>query len=123
MARRGGFDRKFFESLGADVTDAAVKALEDGAKIVIEEAKGRVPVKSGALKESIHYTAQSKGRRIKIVADAKDNNGKQYGQYVEFDPRINHPFLYPAMDAKRAEIKQKIIEAIREACRENAIER
>ena len=129
MARRrqGGFDRTFFEALGKDVTEKAKAALEEGAQIVVDEAKSRVPVKTGALKNSIHYIKQKKGTKIKIVADAtkssKDGEPVQYGQYVEFSPRINKPFLYPAMDGKRAEVRQKVIDAIKEACEKNAIKR
>ena len=134
MAKRGGFDRTFFESLGKDVEDAAKKVLEEGAIEVVEEAKsrlrehifttvadtGRKSRSTGKLINSIHYIKQNKGRRIRIVADAKDDDGEQYGQFVEFSPRINKPFMYPALDAHRAEIRQKIIDAIRGAVHKHA---
>lgn len=121
MARKyGGFDREFFSILGNDVTEAAKKALEDGAQIVVDEAKSRVPVKTGALRDSIHFKKLNKGTKIRIVADAKDRDGVEYGQYVEFSPLINEPFMYPAMDSRRAEVKQKIIDAIREAVHKHA---
>lgn len=118
--RAGGFDRHFFEALGNDVTEAAKMALEDGAQIVVDEAKSRVPVKTGALRDSIHFKKLNKGTKIRIVADAKDRDGTEYGQYVEFSPLINEPFMYPAMDSRRAEVKQKIIDAIREAVHKHA---
>lgn len=125
MARRGrgGFDRQFFEQLGEDVTKAALKALKDGADLVVNEMKSRVPIKSGALQNSIRAIPLSKGRKYRIVADAKNEKGIAYGQFVEFDDRIKHPFMYPSYDEKRDEVKRLISDAIREACQRNAIER
>ena len=112
------------KELGQDVCDEALKALEDGAKIVVEDAKSRVPVETGTLRDSIKYKKIGKGQKIRIVADAYKNNkdGKKiyYGNLVEFSPKINKPFMYPALDAHRAEIRQKIIDAIREAVHKHA---
>lgn len=108
------------KELGQDVCDAALKELEDGAGIIVADAKSRVHDVSGALSNSIHLKKLSKGQRIRIIADAKDEKGFAYGAIVEFSPRINKPFLYPALEAHRAEIKQKIIDAIRGAVHKNA---
>lgn len=123
MARRNhgnisrGFLTSYLASLGADVNEAAIKALAEGAELVVEEAKGRAPVKSGKLRDSIHAEPRNNGKNIRVVADAKNEKGEQYAQYVEYDPRIHHPFLYPAMRAKEDEVKQHIIDAIRKAVR------
>ena len=60
---------------------------------------------------------QKGGKEYKIIADAQAQDGLYYGKIVEFSPKINKPFLYPAMDAKREAVKKKIIEAVREAIR------
>ena len=116
--------KDFFKELGADVEEAAKQALEEGAEIIVNDAKSRVAVDTGKLRDSIHFKKLNKGIKIRIVADAykMDSKGRKiyYGNLVEFSPRINKPFMYPAMDGKRAEVKQKIIDAIREAVHKNA---
>ena len=53
----------------------------------------------------------------RIVADAKAQDGTAYGKLVEFSPKINQPFLYPALDAEREAIKKNIVEAVKTALR------
>ena len=120
--RRGGNFSRIFQQLGADVTDDAKKALAGGANLVVGEAKARSPTgDSGALKASIKATPNRDGTRIKITADARNpKDDYPYGQIMEFDPKRRRPFMYPAMDARRQEVKDGIIKAIREAVRKNA---
>ena len=112
MARRYKGFKELLDELGEDITNQAKEALEKGAQMVVDDAKSRVPVKTGRLRDSIHYKVKSGGARIDVVADAK-NKGFSYGRIIEFSPRINRPFLYPAADANRELIKQMIIEAVR----------
>ena len=113
------------KNLGADVLKAAKDALAVGADEVMQEAKGRCPVYEGrdaravkgALRDSIHLKKQKNGTAYKISADARARDGLYYGQIVEFSPKINHPFLYPALDAHKDAIKTSIVEAIKAACR------
>lgn len=113
------------KQLGEKATDAAKTALAEGAEIVVAEAKNRCPVYDGkdprvvkgALRDSIHAEKQKGGSEYRIVADAQAQDGLYYGKIVEFSPKINKPFLYPAMDAKRKEVQEKIIAAVREAIR------
>jgi len=113
---------RLFVQLGADVSDGAKKALADGGDLVVREAESRCPMgDSGALKESIKSKANRKGTRVKITADARNpKDGYPYGQIMEFDPKRRRPFMYPAMDARRQEVKDGVIKAIREAVRKNA---
>jgi HK97 gp10 family phage protein len=101
-------------ALGLAITEAAKTELENGAKVIIDDAKSRCAVKTGKLRASITYTKNPKGTRIKISANAKNDKGVAYGQYLEFDPRINKPFLYPAKDAHTNEIKEAIIKAVKD---------
>lgn len=111
--------------LGENATSAAKAALTEGADIVVAEAKSRCPVYEGkdkrvvkgALRDSIHSEKQKGGNEYRIVADAQAKDGMYYGTIVEYSPKINKPFLWPALDAKREEIKQKMITAVREAIR------
>ena len=134
MARRnyarGGFTRgsitgtreavKMIQDLGEDVLVAAKEALKSGADIIVQDAKSRCPVSvrgehPGELRESIKAVSKNKGTMYEISAEAQNKNGVYYGQFVEFDPRIDEPFLYPAMDANRAGVHAMIAQAINDA--------
>ncbi len=100
--------------MGDKAAKAAKNALSEGADMVVTEAQERCPVRTGELRDSIHKEVKKQGLRINVVADA-EHGGVYYGRLVEFSPRINRPFLYPAMDAKRKAVKEHIAEAVREA--------
>ena len=102
----------FLESLGEKVTKATKKALKNNADMLVQEIKKRCPVDTGRLRDSIHAEAKKSGMYYKIVADAK-NDGIYYAKIVEFSPKINRPFMYPAMDSLRNQIKDNLIEAVR----------
>ena len=125
MAKRFDSAETILKELGAAAENAAKAALEEGADMLVKEAKARCPVYDGddpravkgALRDSIHAEKAKGGREYCIVADAQAKDGLYYGKIVEFSPKINKPFLYPAMDAKRKEIQQNIVAAVREAIR------
>lgn len=125
MAKRFDSAETILKQLGETVENAAKAALEEGAEILVKEATARCPVYDGddprvvkgALRDSIHAVKEKGGKEYRIVADAQAKDGLFYGKMVEFSPKINKPFLYPAMDAKRKEIQQKIVAAVREAIR------
>lgn len=121
------------KELGDHVLEAAKSALARAAEKVVQDAKSRCPVYEGskkngrvymakdvtpgALKDSIKAEPNAKGTVYQISANAKSKDGFLYGQIIEFSPRINRPFLYPAMEANRDSIKRSIEEAIRNAVR------
>lgn len=113
------------KQLGEAAEKAAKAALGEGAEIVAREARERCPVYDGtdhrvvkgALRDSIHTEPRKSGGEYRIVADAQARDGLYYGTIVEFSPKINLPFMYPALDARREEVKGKIAEAVREAIR------
>ena len=98
--------------MGEHVIQAAKNALEIGVNEIVTDAKSRCPVKTGKLRNSIRAVPNREKTSYRIVADAKDDNGFAYGQVVEFSPKINKPFLYPAFDANYGRIQAKIREAI-----------
>ena len=102
--------------MGEHVATAAKRALRNGAHVVVADAKSRVPVKTGKLRDSIKVAANRDGTSYKISANAK-NNGYSYGKIVEYSPKINKPFLYPALNANRQRIRENIKEAARQAIR------
>ena len=125
MAKGWQTAEEILKELGENATKAAKDALADGVEIVMQEAKTRCPVYKGndhrvvkgALRDSIHAVRMKGGAKYKIIADAVSHDGIFYGKLVEFSPAVNKPFMYPAMDAKRDEVRSKIIEAVREAVR------
>ena len=125
MAKGYQSAEEILRELGENATRGAKSALADGAEIVMQEARNRCPVYKGndnrvvkgALRDSIHAVKQKGGAKYKIVADAVSHDGIFYGKLVEFSPAINKPFMYPAMDARRDEVRNKIIDAVREALR------
>ena len=125
MAKRFDSAETILKELGEVAENAAIAALAEGAEMVMKEAKQRCPVYEGddyrvvkgALRDSIHAEKQKGGKEYRIVADAQAQDGLFYGKIVEFSPKINKPFLYPAMDAKREAVKKKIVDAVREAIR------
>ena len=107
--------------LGEHVVEAAKMALKEGVDEVVADAKSRCPVKTGRLRDSIRAKSNRAGTVYELVADAsvEDARGADgrfyYGAVVEFSPKINKPFMYPAMEAHRQPIRDKINEAISRA--------
>lgn len=102
-------------AIGDNAAKAAKDALKKGADLVVEDARSRCPVRTGAFRDSIHAEPRRGGTYIRIVADAQNSDGVYYGKVVEFSPRINRPFLYPAIDAARDSIRQDVARAVKES--------
>ena len=125
MSRDFVSTRELLNRMGKGAMDAAKRALAEGAEAVKAEAKSRCPVYRGrdkrivpgALRDSIHCIKRGGGTSWRIVADAQAQDGTPYGKFVEFSPKINQPFLYPALDAERDAIKENIVEAVKAALR------
>lgn len=131
---RGAFsDRRLSEAktlaelraMGEHVVTAAKVALKEGVDEVVADAKNRCPVKTGRLRDSIRAVSNKDGSAYYITANASkptkhldSADGRfYYGPVVEFSPKINKPFLYPAMDAHRQDIRDRIDAAISKATR------
>ena len=108
------------ELYGEQVVEAVRRQMEEEAEAIVEDMKSRVPVRTGALKNSIRWHWNKKKTAIEIVADAANpKNNVKYGRYVEFSPRINKPFFYPAMDAHRNGYKDRLMNALKKAIKES----
>ena len=77
--------------------------------MIVNDAKSRAPVKTGKLRDSIHYTILEDGGAVEISADVP------YAKIVEYSPKINHPFLKPAIDAQSRRVNQLIKQAIEDS--------
>ncbi len=122
---RGGFSRdtgnlgvnetvRQLRELGEHVVEAAKASLAQGAADVVADAKSRCPVRTGNLRDSIKATPNRDGSSYKISANAQ-KDGFCYGQVVEFSPKINKPFLYPALEANIGRIYTNVRDSIRHA--------
>lgn len=105
-------------SLGEDILFAAELELAMGVDEIVADAKSRCPVKTGKLRDSIRAVDIADGAEYELSADATNANGIAYGQFVEFSPKINKPFLYPAIDKHWRIIKSNIKIAVQEAVRD-----
>ena len=102
--------------LGEDVVMAAKIALAEGVESIVFDAKTRVPVRTGKLRNSIKAMDKNgDGTVYTLTADATNKKGIAYGQFVEFDPRINRPFLYPAIEANIRRLKRNIRQAVKDS--------
>lgn len=123
--RRGDFQRgnisgvdeavRKLQAIGHDVLFAAELALAEGVDRIVQDAKSRCPVRTGNLRDSIRAVDVADGAAYEISANAKNEQGISYGQFVEFSPKINRPFLYPAIEANINFVKKEIEAAIKEA--------
>lgn len=117
---------------GMKINDGVIKAIKDGGEKVkamavencpeaaedILHKKGYPVLPKGTLKNSIRIIDKTKDKNPKVVitADAKNPvDGVEYGHILEYSAKINRPFMFPALDRYRDEIRANIIDAIKKA--------
>jgi HK97 gp10 family phage protein len=75
-------------------------ALKVGAEAISQEAKQRVPVETGTLRDAIHVASSGVGGGWSVIAGDDD---AFYGHIIEHGG-VNtppHPFLIPAAESQR----------------------
>lgn len=117
MAINADFDNKallqtlkqFPKNIQRNVMSGAVRA---GAAVIRNEAKARVPKRTGNLKKSIIVMKRkSEGYgviRYSVTPSKKGKHSGWYAHFIEFGT-VNQsakPFLRPALDAKQGEALQ-----------------
>jgi HK97 gp10 family phage protein len=97
MSIRVRLDTRKLDGIAAGLEKNKDKALKTLAAEVKKEAKARAPVKSGALRDSIHYKKIESG--LYSVQDEVE-----YGQFVELGTHkmAAQPFMAPAVEQVRA---------------------
>lgn len=109
---------------GEACVEVAKAELKKGVDEVLADAKNRCPVLTGKLRDSIKAEPNKDGSFYRVKADAftespKSPSGKYYyGIAVEFSPKINKPYMYPALDAHRQEIYENISNALSRMARQ-----
>lgn len=122
MARRSGAAGRLnigsiLQQYGERAAQAARESLLENGETVAEEAKRRCPVDTGKLRDSVHVEPKG-ANRVRIVADAKADDGYAYGRIIEYGSH-GTPFMRSALAAKREELKQHTIDKIRAAVAQN----
>jgi HK97 gp10 family phage protein len=91
-------------NLAAKVGDQALRA---GAKPIIEEAKRLVPVKSGALRDSITVATERKrnadNQRMVLIGFKKPHSRRAHLTEFGTVHSVAKPFMRPALDGKAGE--------------------
>lgn len=109
------------ESYGALAVEGIKKQMEAMADKIKADMLSRVPVRTGKLKQSIRWHWSSDHEHIVFIADAANpRDNVKYGRLVEFDPRINKPFMYNSMDDHADEWHDRVVAALQKAARESA---
>lgn len=109
-----------------EITDRIVlrvpEALALGAELIVESAKERCPVVTGALRDSIHEQREASGRYYANRRVYAGDDKVFYGNMVEHGHAIAgggqvapHPFLVPAVEDNRDRIDALVSSAIRRA--------
>lgn len=101
---------QFFDRFGEEVVAKVQEAIDSGADEVVSLAQALAPVRTGALRDSIHKE-EGGPLSVTVIADAP------YAIYVEYGTTFAaaQPFLTPAADVTRPRIVNGIVNALREA--------
>lgn len=108
-------------ALGEDVLFAVKIALAEAVENIVFDAKRRCPVKTGKLRDSIKAVDLGNGNAYALGADAHNEKGIAYGQFLEFSPRISKPFIYPAIRANLRKLKRDLKFAMQDAISQRGI--
>jgi HK97 gp10 family phage protein len=99
-----------FPQIAASLQPRVTAALREAADEVADEARGRVVVASGDLRDSIHVDQD--GDDVYVVVG---NDDVYYGHLVEFGTAKvpARPFLVPSLEAKRDDILMSVKTVLR----------
>ncbi len=132
---------KLLNIYGNNIKEEVIKAIQKGAIAVEQDAKQNIlsqnliakkPIKykkgfpegaPGKLLNSIHLEEHIKSKKpfVKVVSDAVNPvDGIPYGLIIEFSPKINKPFMGPALMKNKQQIIEDIKEAIKKGVKNSA---
>ena len=114
--------KKRLEEMGKQGAKLEKRALEEGAKPILEEMErtSSFSDRTGRLRKALKISkvATSKGNKyIKIGIQKDDNSEVFYGKFIEYGTStglIARPFMRPAFERKRKEALEKTKDVIRE---------
>ncbi len=110
--------QKLFEDMGDAATDVLDKAAKDGADIVFNDAKQKVPVDSGKLRDSL-VLKKSKVKNAKVRSEyyVSKKSGAEHFAPVELgtSKMKAQPFLRPAIDENMQAVAKTVNDAVLKA--------
>ncbi|WP_420825937.1 HK97-gp10 family putative phage morphogenesis protein [Clostridium taeniosporum] len=109
------------QSMGTNVSRLENKALRNAAEPVLEDAKATNAFndRSGKLRKGLKITNVKKKEGVKYILigiDKSDNSKIYYGKFLEFgtSKMPAKPFLQPAYEKNKDNIKRTIAETLKE---------
>jgi HK97 gp10 family phage protein len=112
---------KLLNRLGPEIANkAGQKAAQEAAKIIVEEAKRNVPVKSGDLQRSIVVRADKKkyikeGEVVAVMGFKKPHSRRAHLTEFGTSRSRKQPFFIPAMERKSQDALDKLNEILQAA--------
>lgn len=112
--------------ISSGLPDSVADALKEQTEKIAQDARQRVPVDTGDLRDSIEVIEYNEPGRVgyRVVADARAepvrgrSDGAPYAHLVEFGSVHNkpaQPFLVPALEDAENEVLDAVSGAIQEA--------
>lgn len=113
----------------ADAVATMVRAIAKGAAEFTDAAKAAAPVGDedphpGRTRDSVHKVDGDSPLKVRVVADAKDDKGREYPGHAEHGHRLPdgthvaaRPWFYPAWRLSKKRIMGRIRRAISRAVR------
>jgi HK97 gp10 family phage protein len=97
-----------------------LEAVTRGAEIVRTEAASKAPTRTGKLSREIILEPKIHARTLAVVAVGPSQDAF-YGRFVEYGTKATgkhratqpHPFLFPALEMHREDVKQVVADQIR----------
>lgn len=111
--------QKAFEEIGEAAAQILDKATFDGAKIVLDAAKDKAPVKTGELKESLilkKAKVKDKNRRCQYYVTRQKGKAPHFAPVELGTSKMEaRPYLRPAFDENTSRVAREINKAILKA--------
>lgn len=99
-----------FPQISRELRPRVAAATKLGAEAIAQEAKNRVPVRNGTLRDAIHVEFKGDADWAVVAGNSK----AFYGHMVEHGTTRApaHPFLIPAFEARRVAVQAAIRTAL-----------
>ncbi len=100
-------------TFAAGIEEAIAKGVEDTADQIVDTAQSIVPVRTGALRDSIHAEPTGDPDAWRVIAGSDD---VEYAPFVEYGTSrmAAQPFLTPAVEQHRGDLEANIERRLKE---------
>ncbi len=103
------------EKINQTATNAVEQALLNSALMVERDAKIKVPVDTGRLRNSLTHATEGFGSQEPAV---RVGTNVHYAKFVEFgtSKQSAQPYLYPALIENKSKILNELAKAMKKGC-------